>query len=307
MNRTLLVLLWLFGMLASTHALADVITLKDGSQVSGLIEAGNIEQIRIQAEGRSQTIAVDEIQSIQFGVSAVAPPKPSTAAPAPAPAPATPATPKPAPLITSSTAPQAATPAGPPPPGWRAPSATAGAPSATPQPGGITLPVGTEIAVRTIDRIDSKKADLSHEYAASLDDPIVVNGVTVVPANANAVLKIVEAQGPGLTHGATLATALVAVIINGQRINVETGKLDSKAGSRAKRTAAGGAIGAGAGAGIGAAAGGGVGAAAGAAAGAGVGAVAARVTGKGVEIAPETRFTYALTQPAVIQPTGAPK
>ena len=177
--------------------------------------------------------------------------------------------------------------------------------SGTPQPGSITLPIGTEIAIRTIDRIDSQKADLFREYAASLDDPVVVDGVTVVPANANSVLKIVEAQGAGLTHNASLATALVAVIVNGQRVNVETGKLDSKAGSRAKRTAAGGAIGAGAGAGIGAAAGGGVGAAAGAGAGAAVGAVAARITGKGVEIAPETRFTYTLTQPAVIQPAAA--
>ncbi len=292
MNRTLLLSLWLFGMLAGTSALADVITLKDGHQVSGSIVDGNIEQVHIQTEGRSETIAVDEIQSVQFGVNAVAPPKPSTAVRAPAPAPAIPAAPQPAPAISSSAAPQATAPA---------------ASSGTPPPGSITLPIGTEIAVRTIDRIDSKKADLSHEYAASLDDPIIVNGVTVVPANANAVLKIVEAQGPGLTHSASLATALVAVIINGQRVNVETGKVDSKAGSRAKRTAAGGAIGAGAGAGIGAAAGGGVGAAAGAAAGAGVGAIAARVTGRGVEIAPETRFTYTLSQPAVIQPAGAAK
>jgi hypothetical protein len=308
MNRTLLHLLWLFGMLAGTHALADVITLKDGRQVSGSIEDGNIQQVRIRTEGRTDIIAVDEIQSIQFGVNAVLPPRPSTAPPAPAPASAPApvlAAPQSVPAISSPTTAQATTPVGSPPPGWRAASVAAAAPSVTPQPGSITLPIGTEIAVRTIDRIDSKKADLSREYAASLDDPIVVNGVTVVPADADAVLKIVEAQAPGLTHGASLATALVAVIINGQRVNVETGKLDSKAGSRAKRTAAGGAIGAGAGAGIGAAAGGGVGAAAGAGAGAAVGAVTGRLTGKGVEIAPETRFTYTLTQPAVIQPAQA--
>jgi uncharacterized protein YcfJ len=181
-------------------------------------------------------------------------------------------------------------------PGWR----TASDQSAPADSGTITLPIGAEIAVRTIDRIDSKKADRSREYAASLDDPIILNGVEVVPANANAVLKIVEAQGSGLTHAASLSTALVAVIVRGERVNVETGKVDSKAGSRAKRTAAGGAIGAGAGAGIGAAVGGGAGAAVGAGVGAAAGAVTGRLTGKGVEIAPETRFTYTLTQPAVI-------
>jgi hypothetical protein len=303
MKRTVLLpLLWL-GMLAGKTAFADMITLKDGRQIAGLIEDGNIQQVHIRTEGRTETIAVDEIQSIQFGVSVAAPPRPLTSAPAPVLAPAPP---QPAAAIAPRATPQP-TPIAATPPGWRPDSASGPVPSTTPQPGSITLPIGTEIAVRTIDRIDSKKADLSHEYAASLDDPIVVGGVTVVPANANAVLKIVEAQGPGLTHNASLSTALVAVIINGQRVNVETGKLDSKAGSRAKRTAAGAGIGAGAGAGIGAAAGGGVGAAAGAGAGAAVGTVVGRVTGKGVEIAPETRFTYTLTQPAVVQPAVAAK
>ena len=169
------------------------------------------------------------------------------------------------------------------------------------------MPIGTEIAVRTIERIDSKKADLSREYAGSLDDPIVVDGVEVVPANANAVLKVVEAQGPGLTHRAMMATALVAVTIHGQRVNVVTGRVDSTAGSQAKRTVAGTAVGAGTGAAIGAAAGGGTGAAVGAGVGAAAGAMAGKLTGKGVQIAPETRFTYTLTEAVVIQPEAAGK
>jgi hypothetical protein len=189
-------------------------------------------------------------------------------------------------------------------PGWRSAS-DAQAPAADSQT--ITLPAGTEIAVRTIDRIDSKTADLSHEYAGSLDDPIVVNGVEVVPANANAVLKVVEAQKSGLTHRASLSTALVAVFIHEQRYNIQTSKVDSKAGSPAKRTLAGGAIGGGAGAAIGAAAGGAAGAAVGAGVGAAAGAITGKLTGKGVEIAPETRFTYTLTQPAVITPEPASK
>jgi uncharacterized protein YcfJ len=294
MKRTLLLLFWQFGMLAAANAFADVITLKDGRQISGLIETGNTYEIRIRTEGRSEVIAVDQIQSIRFGPVEAAPPRPSTPAPPPA---VKPAAPQPAPQPAQSSAPQSVPQA----------AAAPAAPSAPAESGSIILPIGTEIAVRTIERIDSKKADLSREYAGSLDDPIVVDGVEVVPANANAVLKVVEAQGPGLTHRASLATALVAVTIHGQRVKVETGKIDSKAGSQAKRTLTGTAAGAGAGAGIGAAAGGGAGAAIGAGVGAAAGTVAGKLAGKGVQIAPETRFTYKLTQPVVINPEEAAK
>jgi uncharacterized protein YcfJ len=289
MKRILLLLLWQFGVLSAS---ADIVTLKDGRQISGSIESGNIQEVRIQTDGRTEIIAVDQIQSIRFGVLAAPPPRTASRAPAPAAAIAAPMQP-------------AAAPATPPAPAAAvtAPVQPAAAPATPPAPAGshgITLPAGTEIAVRTIERIDSKKADLSREYAGSLDDPIVVDGVEIVPANANAVLKVIEAQGPGLAHRASLSTALVAVTIRGKRVNVETGKVDSKAGSQAKRTLTGTAAGAGAGAAVGAAAGGGAGAAIGAGVGAAAGTVAGKLAGKGVEIAPETRFTYTLAQPIVI-------
>lgn len=300
MKRTLLLLLWQFAMLTGVNAFADVVTLKDGRQIAGVVESGNTQEVRIRSDSRTETISVDEIRSIRFGTMAVTPPPTSSAAPGAAPAP-TPAAPAPAPAPQLAVRPAA--------PAQQAQAASPAQAVAPAQPAGqtITLPIGTEIAVRTIERIDSKKADLSREYAGSLDDPIVVDGVEVVPANANAVLKVVEAQGPGLTHRAMMATALVAVTIHGQRVNVVTGRVDSTAGSQAKRTVAGTAVGAGTGAAIGAAAGGGTGAAVGAGVGAAAGAMAGKLTGKGVQIAPETRFTYKLTQPAVIQSEAAGK
>jgi uncharacterized protein YcfJ len=168
------------------------------------------------------------------------------------------------------------------------------------QPQSITLPVGTEISVRTVDRIDSKSAKLNRDYAATLDDPIVVDGVTVVPANTNGFLQVTDKQRSGFTRRASLSISLVAVTVNGQRVAVETDKVDSKSGSQAKRTATGTAIGAGTGAVIGGLAGGGLGAGIGAAAGGAAGAVGGVLLGKTVEIAPETRFTYRLTQPVVV-------
>jgi hypothetical protein len=319
MKRTLLLIVLQFGWLAGARLFADVVTLKDGRQISGQVESGNTTEIRIKTADKSQAIDLNDVQAIQFGVSlpantpttmpAAPPPKPRPEPAAPAPAAPAPPTLRSKPAPAPAPAPSAPAPAEPAPPTLRAAApapptlrtAPAAAPAAAPT-GGITLPAGTEIAVRTIDRIDSKKADLNHEYAASLDDPVIVDGVEIVPANANAFLKVTEAKSPGLTHRATMSTALVAVVINGQKIKVNTEGVDSTAGSQAKRTLTGTAVGAGTGAAIGAAAGGGAGAAVGAGAGAAAGAVAGKLTGKGVEIAPETRFTYKLSQPASVSP-----
>jgi hypothetical protein len=162
------------------------------------------------------------------------------------------------------------------------------------QPASITLPVGTEIAVRTSDRINSKQADLHKEYAATVDDAVIVDGVTVVPAKANAFVRVTDKSR------ASLSISLIAVTINGQRVEVNTDKIDSRRGSTVKRTAIGAGAGAGTGAAIGGIAGGGAGAGIGAAVGAAAGGIFGHATAKPVEIAPETRFTYRLTQPAAI-------
>jgi uncharacterized protein YcfJ len=161
-------------------------------------------------------------------------------------------------------------------------------------PASITLPVGTEIAVRTTDRINSKQADLHKEYAATVDDAVIVDGVTVVPAKANAFVRVTDKSRK------SLSISLIAVTINGQRVEVNTDKIDSRRGSTVKRTAIGAGAGAGTGAAIGGIAGGGAGAGIGAAVGAAAGGIFGHATAKPVEIAPETRFTYRLTQPALI-------
>ena len=234
----------LLCLLTAIPAFADIVILKDtaASQVSGVIDSGTADEVRIQNGTSRETISLDRIQSIQFE-------------------PAPPAAPPPAAAVMN------------------------------------TLPAGTEIAVRTIEAINSKTADKSKEYSASLDDPIVVEGVTIADANASAILRVTDVQSAGFSRRASLSITLVAVVINGHRINVETGKVDSQSGSQAKRTATGAGVGAAAGAGVGAAAGGAIGAGIGAGVGAAAGAVAGKVFGKTVDIRPETRFTYQLTQP----------
>ena len=157
-------------LLTCGSALADVVTLKDGRQISGSVQSAGSRSLLIKVGDDSQLISMDQVASIEFNPLAApaAPPPPAAAAAA---------------------APDAAV-SGP-------ALAAAGAAPATARPG-ITLPIGTEIAARTIDRIDSKKADKNKEYAASLDDPLVVNGVTIAPANATAFLRVTEIRNPKL-------------------------------------------------------------------------------------------------------------
>jgi len=164
----------------------------------------------------------------------------------------------------------------------------------------VILPVGTEISIRTVDRIESKKADLNREYVASLDAPLVINGVTVLPPNSTAFLRVSDVQSAGFKRNASLSISLIGITNLGHRVSLETDKLDSHSGSQGNRTLAATGVGVGTGAAIGALAGGGLGAAIGAAAGGAGGALVGKVMGKGVEISSETRFTFRLTQPATI-------
>src|SRR3954468_20488569 len=53
-----------------------------------------------------------------------------------------------------------------------------------------TIPVNTVIAVRTVDLIDSK-GTAEKEYKATVDDEVVVAGVTFAPVGTPAFLRVV--------------------------------------------------------------------------------------------------------------------
>jgi hypothetical protein len=99
----------------------------------------------------------------------------------------------------------------------------------------VTLPAGTEIPIRTIDGINSKTADEYKEYAASLDAPVLVNGVTVLPAQARAFFRATDIVKPGITRRASLSLSLVAVMVSGQRVSVDTSKLPRGEQSESER------------------------------------------------------------------------
>jgi hypothetical protein len=178
------------------------------------------------------------------------------------------------------------------------PAQSAPAQPATPaQP--VVIPAQTNLVVRTVEAIDSEKAQEGQTFVASLDQPVALNGQTVLPQGSDVIIKLVQVQQSGkLTGKAELTVSLWSVKVGSKFIDVDTQNITQASASRGAQTAkvAGGA--AAAGAVIGAIAGGGKGAAIGAGAGAAGGtAVQAATKGQRVKIAPETLLTFTLEKP----------
>jgi len=169
-------------------------------------------------------------------------------------------------------------------------------------PGDTMIPAGTTITVRMIDGVNSEQSRLGQTYRASVDEPVLLDGQTVIPRGADAITKLVEDKDSGKIEGRTVLTlVLQQVTVNGRTIDLTSGDVSRASGSRGSKsakviggTAALGAI-------IGAIAGGGRGAAIGAGSGAAVGTgVQVLTKGQTVKIPSETRLTFTLQQPAQI-------
>jgi hypothetical protein len=173
------------------------------------------------------------------------------------------------------------------------------APSGPPPVTGVQIPAGTPITVRMIDSVDSNVAHLEQAFRASVDEPVLLGGQTVIPRGSDALVKLVEDQPSGKFEGKTVLTlALMDITINGQTINTTTSASSHASSSRGARSAkvVGGATALGAI--IGALAGGGLGAAIGAASGAAAGTGVQVITkGQRVKIPSETRLFFTLQQP----------
>jgi hypothetical protein len=159
-----------------------------------------------------------------------------------------------------------------------------------------TLPAGTNIVIRMIEGVDSDTNRVGQTFRASLDQPVMLDGNTVIPRGADAVVKLVDQKDSGkMTGRDSLTLSLQSVTINGRAVDLNTQSVSQESGSQGAKTAkvAGGT--AAVGAIIGAIAGGGKGAAIGAGAGAAAGAGSQVILGgQHVRIPSETRLTFVL-------------
>lgn len=160
------------------------------------------------------------------------------------------------------------------------------------------IPANTAIEVRLIEEIDSSKATEGQSFRASVAEPVIVNGRTVVDRGADATVKLVNVNQGGKFKGSTtLAVTLTSLSIDGRNVDVTSSDVTRVSKGQGKDTALKTGIGAGIGAAIGAIAGGGKGAAIGAGAGGAAGAGSQVFTkGKKVLIPSETVLQFQLTR-----------
>jgi hypothetical protein len=264
---------FVFSLLMSVALVhADTLVLRNGSRVDGNFVGGDTRSVRFAVGSQVNTYSLNDVTSITFTSSQ-----------------------------TSSNYSQSQS--YPPPNGNSAPQSrppdSYAAPASAPQgngPAGIQVPPGTQVVVRLIDAVNSDQDRLGQTYRASIDQPVVVNGQTVIPRGADAIATLIDAQKSGRIQGRTVLTLdLKKVTVNDRTYDIVTTGVPQASGSRGERsakviggTAALGAI-------IGAIAGGGKGAAIGAGSGAAVGTAAEVMTsGQKVKIPSETRLTFTL-------------
>lgn len=186
-----------------------------------------------------------------------------------------------------------------------APPATNGAPaqSGTAPAYNLTVPAGTELAVRVNERIDVKHAVAGEHFTGEIVEPVMSNGAVLIPRGTPVRGRIDEAHRRGHFKGrSVLELRLVSMTLNGYQYGLDTHDTIRSKKGKGKRSA--GFIGGLTGAGmlIGGIASGGVGLAIGGASGAGAGTLLAGTTGnRDIVIPAESIVHFRLADQLVVQ------
>jgi len=170
----------------------------------------------------------------------------------------------------------------------------------------VTVPEATAIHVALDQALASDQSRPGDHFEATVSEPVVIDGKTVIPQGAYAEGLVVDArQSRRLKGRARLQLELESVSVNGQNYGIRTTSFQKAGGDHKKRNWEWIGGGAGGGALIGALAGGGKGALIGGPVGAGAGTTVAFLTGKkDIHLRPETPLTFKLAEPVTIPVKG---
>ena len=175
--------------------------------------------------------------------------------------------------------------------------------TAPPSRPAVRIPSGTPFRIRTIDPIDVDKTNAGVMFRASLDDPIMIDGNTVVPRGADVALVAAKVEQGGKMKGSDLISLKVNTIsVGGKAYPVVTSLVEQKSAGEGKKTTRKVLGGAGLGAAVGAIAGGGTGAAIGALAGGAAGTVISASGQPHLKIPSETRLEFQLAADVKVVP-----
>src|SRR5690606_15473458 len=98
------------------------------------------------------------------------------------------------------------------------------APSASTAPTKITIPEGTDVRLRMLDKLSSSTATEGQRFNLELEEDIQINGLTVVPHGAKAVGTVVSAKKKGfMGRGGDLNILVDYLLYKDQRIRLRAG------------------------------------------------------------------------------------
>ena len=109
--------------------------------------------------------------------------------------------------------------------------------SAGPQEGEqVTLPPDTRISVRIADEINSSKNKTGDMFTGIVDPSVLIHDQVVIPRGTEAHVRMAEGKKGGHIKGkAQVSLELVSLVVNGRRLEVETGVKKSDQGAMAAK------------------------------------------------------------------------
>jgi hypothetical protein len=101
------------------------------------------------------------------------------------------------------------------------------------------IPAGTEVTVRLQLAFSSADSRAGDSFQALLDEPVIVDGKTVVPRGTPVTGSVIAAKASGGEHDpGYLRVTLVSMVVDGKSIALQTSSIFAKGGSYPRRKAA---------------------------------------------------------------------
>jgi hypothetical protein len=132
----------------------------------------------------------------------------------------------------------------------RPPHTSGISPSQTLIPSTTKLPEGTPIPIRLQSALSSASSHAGDAFSATIDEPVVIDGQTLVAGGTAATGRVLEAKPAASSAGKSsdrssepgyLRIVLVSLKVDGRPVTIETSSIFAKGGSREERNLAPGA------------------------------------------------------------------